>query len=64
MGLFSRNSSDSESDRFTVHPVDNDDKKGSWAVRDEDTWKTESRHWDRRDAEARAEAKNNGKTRR
>lgn len=51
------------SDRYTVHPVDNSDRKGAWGVRDNDTWTIESRHMFRDDAEARAKAKNEGKTR-
>lgn len=55
--------SSSNSDRYTVHPVNNDDRAGGWGVRDNDTWKTESRHMFREDAVSRAEAKNDGKTR-
>ncbi|MFE5368157.1 hypothetical protein [Streptomyces mirabilis] len=52
-----------QSDRYTVHPVSTADGGGAWGVRDDDTWEIESRHMSRSDAEARAEAKNNGKTR-
>jgi hypothetical protein len=52
-----------KSDRYTVHPVNNDDRQGGWGVRDNDTWQIESRHMDRGDAVARAAAKNDGKTR-
>lgn len=61
MGPFSKSSA--ESDRYTVHPVNNDDRTGGWGVRDNDTWQIESRHMSISDADARAEAKNNGKTR-
>jgi len=52
-----------QSDRYTVHPVNNDDRNGGWGVRDNDTVQTESRHMFREDAVARAAAKNDGKTR-
>lgn len=53
----------SQSDRYTVQPVDNSDRNGAWAVRDDDTWTIESRHMFRGDAVARAKAKNEGKNR-
>jgi hypothetical protein len=52
-----------QSDRYTVHPVNNDDRNGGWGVRDDDTWTIESRHMSIGEAEARAKAKNDGKTR-